>query len=906
MTDDDRPDPDALLQQVEQDELRAQRGKLKVFFGASPGVGKTYAMLTAAQRLREQGIDVACGVVETHGREETAKLLIGLECLPQRFIGSGDRALQEFDLAGALQRRPAVLLVDELAHSNAPGSRHPKRWQDVEELLAAGISVYTTLNVQHLDSVSHIVASITGVQIRETVPDRIFNAADEVALVDLPPDELLQRLKEGRVYLPAQAARAIRHFFRKGNLLALRQLALRLTAERVDSQMRRYRTAEVGGAVWGASEALLVCVGSDDGPGLVRAAARLAEALHARWHAVYVETPTLQRLPEARRGGILKVLQLARDLGAHTAVLSDPEPAAAVHDYARTHNLNRVLLGRRTSLAWWRQVGRVSFAHALARVAPDLDLVLMAPDAQAGPKPSFGATVALDRSALAWRGYLWALAVSSGITVLASPLRLYFDLSNIVMLFLLGVVLVALRWGRGPAVLAAVVNVLAFDFFYVPPRFSFAISDVQYLFTFSIMLGVGLLIGHLTANLRYQARVANQRERRTHDLYALSRELSGALAVEQVIEIGLRYVKNNFRTRAVLLLLTSDEQLRLAEETQTDAVEYDPDLARWCLDHGEAAGIGTDTLPAVRLLYVPLKAPMRARGVLVLAPDNPRLVQIPEQLRLLNTITTQIAIALERLHFVTVAQDTLLAMEAERLRNSVLSALSHDLRTPLTSLVGATEMLDRQLGNVPETLHAQAGNISQQAQRIAKMVDDMLEMARLQSGTVNLRKDWQSIEELVGSALRCVDQDQLAQHPLNIDLPDDFPLIYADATLLERVIINLLDNALKYTPLGTPLGVRARLAGKVVQIAVWDGGPGLPSGREPMLFDKFARGHVESTIPGVGLGLAISRAIVEAHGGTIRAENRAQGGAIITFELPLQLPPPIEPESTEGSGDGTS
>jgi two-component system sensor histidine kinase KdpD len=902
MSDDERPDPDALLQQVEQDELRERRGKLKIFFGASPGVGKTFAMLGAAQRLRGQSQDVACGIVETHGRDDTARLLAGLDAIPMAQMRSGEREVPEFDLAAALQRRPGVLLVDELAHSNAPGSRHPKRWQDVEELLAAGINVYTTLNVQHLESVSHIVASITGVQIRETVPDRLFNLADEVVLVDLPPDELLQRLKEGKVYVPTQAARAIRHFFRKGNLLALRQLALRLTAERVDSQMRSYRSAEVGGAVWGASEALLLCIGRDSPPGLVRSAARLAEALHARWHAVYVETPALARMAAQQRAAVLKQLQLARDLGAHTAVLSGTQPALPLHDYARTHNLNRVLLGRAPQRAWWRDLGRGTLARGLERVAPDLDLVLISPDAQGPAAPV--AAAAAERPPVKWRDYLAAFGVSAAVTVLASPLRTYFELSNIVMLFLLGVVLVALRLGRGPAVLAAVVNVLAFDFFYVPPRFSFAVSDVQYLFTFSVMLGVGLLIGQLTANLRYQVRVSSQRERRTHGLYSLSRDLSGALAEEQVVEIGLRYVRGNFRAGAALLLLSPQEVLQPAHADGIDS--YDIDIARWCADHGEAAGIGTDTLPAQPLLYLPLKAPMRTRGVLVLAPEEPRQLLIPEQRRLLETFTTQLAIALERLHFVAVAQDTLLAMEAERLRNSVLSALSHDLRTPLTALIGATDMLSLQYGQLSEGLRAQAGGIAQQARRLGRMVDDMLEMARLQSGKVTLRSDWQSVEELVGSALRGVDAQQLAQHPLQLDIPADLPLIQADAELLERVFANLLDNALKYTAPGTRIGVSARATGRRLHVSVWDEGAGLPPGREHALFDKFARGQPESNVPGVGLGLAICRAVVEAHGGSIEAANRPQGGALFSFELPLQAAPQLGPDAEDGASDAVA
>ncbi len=900
MSDDQRPDPDALLQQVEREDQRAKRGRLKVFFGACPGVGKTYAMLAAARRLREQGEDVVCGIVETHGRRETLALLDGLDVLGTREVERGASRMREFDLAAALDRRPGVILVDELAHSNAEGGLHPKRWQDVDDLLLAGINVYTTLNVQHLESVSHIVGSITGVTIRETVPDRIFNEADEVILVDLPPEELLQRLKEGKVYLPTQAERAAKNFFRRGNLLALRQLALRLTAERVDSEMRSYRQAEVGGAVWSASEALMVCVGSTTGPDLVRAAARLAEALHARWHAVYVETPALSRMSEPRREGILKVLQLARDLGAHTAVLSGPDPTAEVHDYARIHNLNRVALGRRAGLSWWREAWSPSFARALARRAPDLDLIMLSPERQGTQAGTGDLRSVRDKAVVAWAAYAKAFGVSAGATVLGDVLVGHFELSNIVMLFLLAVVLVALRWGRGPAVLAAVVNVLGFDFFCVPPRLSFAVSDVQYLFTFSVMLGVGLLIGQLTANLRYQVLVANQRQRRTHDLYSLSRDLSGALTVEQVVETGLRYVGGGFRSSVALYVLGDDEGLRIDPLSQ-GGIDADADVARWCLDHGEAAGIGTDTLPALPLLYLPLKAPMRVRGVLVLRPDLARLVQAPEQRRLLETFTSQIAIALERIHFVTVAQDTLLAMEAERLRNSVLAALSHDLRTPLTSLIGATDMLRMRLAAADtEGATTQAISVTRQARRVAKMVNDMLEMERLQSGRVTLRADWQSVEELVGAALRNLDQELLDRHPLRIDLPDDLPLVRGDAELLQRVLLNLFDNALKYTADGTLLGVSARPEGANLRITVWDEGPGLPPGKESVVFEKFARGHDESSIPGVGLGLSICRAIVEAHGGTITAGNRQGGGAEFSFTLPLGKAPGVEPEPQGG------
>ncbi|MDE1952123.1 MAG: DUF4118 domain-containing protein [Betaproteobacteria bacterium] len=900
-----RLSPDALLAQVQQDDAQAHRGKLKVFFGASPGVGKTYAMLMAARRLREQGVDVCIGIVETHGRADTARLLDGMDHLALREVRHDRRALREFDLTAALQRHPTVLLVDELAHSNVPGSRHPKRWQDVEELLAGGVDIYTTLNVQHLESVSDIVGGITGVRVRETLPDRVFEAADEVVLVDIPPDDLLQRLRDGKVYLPEQAAHAVRNFFRKGNLLALRQLALRLTAEQVEGEMRDYRSSRVGGQVWDAAEALLVCVGPREDASLVRAGARLADALHARWHVITVETPTLQNLHEARRDHAAKLLQLARELGAQTAMLAGPNAAEATLAYARTHNLNRVMLGRSPTWAWWRRVLGRSTTALLARHAPDLDLILITRAARA-PRPTAArANFGLPQTGALWRRYLPALLISGAITLLASPLRSYFDLSNTVMLFMLGVVAVALRFGRGPAALAAIVNVLAFDFFYVPPRFSFAVSDVQYIFTFGVMLGVGLLIGHLTSHLHFQAKVAGQRERRTHDVYELSRELSGALTTDQVAEIGERVVQASFRCRASLLLLGLDDSLQpAAGTTPGTALPFDAELARWCLQRGEPAGQGTDTLPGAPLFYLPLKAPMRVRGVLVMDPGDTRLTTIPELRRLLETCATQIAIALERIHFVSVAQDTLLAMQAERMRNSLLSALSHDLRTPLTSLVGATEVLASRLAaaGTPQpatanaaSLHAQALTIMRQARRLARMVDDLLDMARLQSGQVTLRHDWQSVEELVGSALRAVDPAQLAQHPLHVDLPADFPLVRADAVLLERVLVNLLDNALKFTPPGTPLGVRAQVQGAEALLTVWDQGPGLAHGRERAVFEKFTRGEAESSIPGMGLGLAICRVIVEAHGGTITAANQPQGGAAFSVRLPLQTAPPLEP-----------
>jgi two-component system sensor histidine kinase KdpD len=888
---DERPDPDALLAQISEDETRAARGRLKVFFGASPGVGKTYAMLADARRLREQGRDVVVGVVETHGRQDTARLAAGLELLPRRQIEGRGHPLEEFDLDAALARKPSLLLVDELAHTNAPGSRHPKRYQDVLELIASGIDVYTTVNVQHLESLNDIVGGITGVKVRETLPDRIFDQADEVVLVDLPPDDLLQRLREGKVYMGEQAERAVQNFFRKGNLLALRELALRRTAERVDTQMRSYRDEHVAGApVWQAGSALLAGIGPRGGDdAVVRAAARLAAALNSRWHAVFIETPALAGLPESRRRVVLANLKLAQELGAQTATVPASDPAAGLVEYARTHNLGTLVLGRSPSRARalrWSD----SLALRAGAMAPDLDFLAIARKSapEAEPRAS-----GVRPTALTWRRYLGALALSAAATLLATPLAQAFELANIVMLFLLAVVGAALLFGRGPAALAAVVNVLAFDFFFVPPKLSFAVSDVQYLFTFAVMLVVGIAVGELTARLRYQARFATQGEEQARRLFEMARELSAALAPEQVAEIGEQFVTGTARAKSTVLTLDEDETLRPA--VTGAGPEVDMAIARWCVDHAEPAGVGTDTLPSAGKLYLPLKAPVRTRGVLVVEPDDAGSLMVPEQRRLLETCAALIAIALERVHFVTVAQRTLIDMESERLRNSVLSALSHDLRTPLTALVGLSETLAMDLARGGQGSETKALAIRDQARRTARLVDNLLEMARLEAGRVDLRKDWQSLEELVGSALGAL-EPSLAGRPVEVALPADLPLVSCDGVLIERVLVNLIENAAKYTPPGTPICIAARVADGAVEVAIEDRGPGLPPGRERSIFDKFTRGNPESVVPGVGLGLAICRAIVEAHRGTIRAENREGGGARFVFALPAEDPPPAPAE----------
>ncbi|MGZ5277107.1 MAG: two-component system sensor histidine kinase KdpD [Caldimonas sp.] len=893
MVDDARPDPDALIERLREDEARAARGKLRIYFGASAGVGKTYAMLAAARAARAAGGDVVVGVVETHGRAETLAQMQGLEVLPRRSITVGKTVLAEFDLDAALARRPALILVDELAHSNVAGSRHPKRWQDVQELLAAGIDVWTTLNVQHLESLNDVVGGITGIRVQETLPDTFFDRADEVVIVDTPAEELIARLKAGKVYGEAQAERAAANFFRRGNLMALRELALRRTADRVEDDVQAYRVDRAIGRVWKTESAVLCCVGPNEGSEhIVRSAALLAQQLAVSWHAVYVETPALQRLPNERRERILRALKLAEDLGATTAVLPSAEVAEAVVGHAREHNLSKIVMGHNQA-SLWRPAG--TLAQQLGRLAPDVDLIEVGAPARPERTTSVRASAAAPRAArFRPAGYLVAAGACALLTAAVLPLEAVLDLPNIVMLFLLAVLGVALRYGRGPAALASVLNVGAFDYFFVPPRLSFGVADIQYVLTFGVMLAVGLIVGQLTAGLRYQARVATHRERRSHSLFEVARDLSSVLATEQVVEAAEGAVAREFRARVHIFVLGSDERLSSVSAVP-EGLGLDAGTARWAFDHAQAAGLGTDTLPGSAWLYLPLRAPMRTRGILALRPDEPRLLLVPEQRRQLETFAALTAIALERVHYVDVARGATVQIESERLRNSLLAALSHDLRTPLAGLVGLAESL--RLTRPP--LSAEQAEIALalqgEAMRMSTQVNNLLDMARIESGEVRLRREWHSIEEIVGSAVRATAR-LLTPRTISTALAAGLPLVECDAVLIERVIVNLLENAAKYTPPSASVRISARAEDGLMHVAVADDGPGIRAGQEEAIFEKFTRGARESSVAGVGLGLAICKAIVEAHGGTIAAANAPGGGAVFSFTLPLGTAPALDAE----------
>lgn len=893
-----RPDPDEVLARVQEEEARGRRGKLKIFLGATAGVGKTYAMLEAAHDRKAEGVDVLAGWVDTHGRQETEALLAGLEALPRRSVSYRGTALQEFDLDAALLRRPQLILVDELAHTNAPGSRHPKRWQDVEELLAAGMDVYATVNVQHLESLNDVVAQITNVVVRETVPDSFLDRADSVELIDLPPDELLQRLHEGKVYIPQQAERAMRSFFRKGNLIALRELALRRTAERVDAQMQEYMRDHAIARTWPAAERMLVCVSPSPLAGrLVRAARRMAAGLRAEWIALYVETPAALRLPEEQRDRVVQTLRLAEQLGALTVTVSGQSVSDEVLSYARTHNVTKILVGKPTHPRW-RDLLFGSVLDKVVRRSGQIDVYVISgdPEEKGAPPQAFQRTS--SRTA-----YGWALLVVGLCTAIARLMFPHFAEANIVMVYLLGVVLVAARLGRGPSILASVLSVAAFDFFFVLPYLTLSVADTEYLITFAVMLTVALLISTLTVRLHQQAEASRARERRTAALYAMSRGLASTRGVANLLRIAAQHIAEVFDGEVLVLLPGEDGRLAV-QVAAPDEFELSPTergVAEWTYEHGRSAGMGSETLPGAEALYVPLIASRGALGVLGLRPGSPRHLLAPEQVHLLETFANQTALAVERAYLAEEAERSQVQIEAERLRSSLLSSVSHDLRTPLASITGAASTLIEDGESLdPATRRELAQTAFEEAYRLNRLVSNLLDMTRLEAGAIQVAKEWQPLEDAIGAALARL-EPVLHGREVVTRLAAELPLLPFDEVLMEQALVNLLENAAKYAPAAGPIEIAAWPDAGGVTLEVADRGPGVAAEDAPRIFDKFQRGGGRRSA-GAGLGLAICKAIVQAHGGRIWLEARPGGGASFRFWLPLDgQPPSLEQELLDAS-----
>lgn len=894
---DDRPDPDALLTRVQAEEARQQRGNLKIFFGYAPGVGKTYTMLEAARKVAKEGEDVVIGYVEPHVRPETQALTLGLDVLPRKEIKHRGRTFHEFDLEAALARRPRLIVVDELAHTNiaAPTDKmlvYTKRWQDVERLLEAGIDVYSTLNVQHLESLNDIVAKITGVTVRERVPDSIFDQANEIELVDIAPADLLERLHEGLVYVPSQAQRASENFFQTGNLIALRELALRRTAERVGSQMEDYRQLQAANKLWPAVDRLMVCVGpSPHSASLVRAARRMAASLHAPWLAVHVETVAPRQLDVESHDRLAQTMHLAEQLGAEVVTLSATNFADDVLHFARSRNVTKILVGK-PQQPRWREWLRGSYVYELARQCGDIDLYLISGEESDEKR----VVVRRDEVKFDWRPYSWSALVVAACTALCFLIFPYLELLNLVMVYLVGVVGVSLALGRGPSIMASILGVAAFDFFFVPPYNTFHVSDTQYLLTFGAMLLTGLVISTLVSRVQLQAGAARQREQRTTALYALSRDLVNATTSIELAECVPPHVRGLFDAEVFVLLPPhtkgkSSSLLDYASPIHA-ITENEFGVADWVYEHAELAGQGTDTLPAATAVFVPLKTKTRCLGVLGIRPRQPIRRLSPDERRLIEAFAGQIALAAERIGAADDVQQARLQIEAERLRNSLLSAVSHDLRTPLAAITGASSTLLDAAAHLDEATRRElAQSILQESSRLNRLVANLLDMTRLEAGVIAVEREWQPLEEVIGVVLARL-APQLADRPIHTHMAPELPLLPIDDLLIQQVLTNLLENAVKYSPAGSPIDLTATFDAEAVTVEVADRGPGLARDELEQIFTKFYRSQQAGTASGVGLGLAICKGVVELHGGRIWAENRPGGGAVLRFTLPRLGDPP--------------
>lgn len=888
LMDEKRPDPDELLARVQHEELRRNHGRLKIFLGAAAGVGKTYSMLQAAHDRLGEGVDVVIGYIEPHSRPETAALIDGLEVIPPLTIAYRGAQLREFDLDAALKRHPTLILVDELAHSNADGMRHAKRWQDVLELIEAGINVYTTVNIQHLESLNDVVAQITGMVVRETLPDAVLEGADEIELIDLSPDDLLQRLREGKVYAPEQAQQAMKSFFRRGNLMALRELALRRTAESVDSEMRVYRRDKLVEPVWPAGERILVCISpSPMAARLVRAAKRMAAGLHAEWITVYVETPRAARLSDEARSRVIQTLQLAERLGGETATISGHDIAEEILSFARRRNVTKVIVGKPNHPVW-RDLVYGSVLSSLVRASGDIDVYVIGGEGAA----TYSQAQRFWRQPRQIRPYLWSSLIVATCALLALLMFPYFAPANVVMVFLVGIVIVAVRYGRGPSILVSIISVIAFDLFFVPPHLTFGVNDTQYFVTFAVLLLVGLTISSMTVRIKEQAEASRERERRTSSLYEMSREFASTNSIEMLTQTAVKHIEDAFHSRVVLILYDTDGKPESygSEHIEAYLTEHERNVARWVYDHRQVAGRGTQTLPGSQGLYLPLSTSQRQIGVLGVYLLQPDILFSPDQMHLLETYANQSAVAIERARLSQETERAQVQVETERMRSSLLSSVSHDLRTPLAAITGAASGLIQNAANLELTQRELAQIAYEEAERLNRLLGNLLEMTRLESGGVHVEKEWQPLEEVVGSALSRVDA-ALDNHPLKTNLPDDLPLVPIDSILIELVLVNLLENAVKYTPAGAPIELSAHAAVNEVIVEVADHGAGIPAGEEERIFEKFYRTRPSAT-GGVGLGLTICKAIVEVHGGRIWADNRPDGGAVFHFTLPLEGEPP--------------
>jgi len=884
--------PDALLKEAK----ASGRGRLKIFFGAAPGVGKTYEMLTAAQVKRREGIDVVVGVIETHGRRETEALVDGFEVVSRRVIDYKGQPLTEMDLDALLERHPQIALVDELAHTNVPGSRHPKRYMDVEELIAAGIDVYTTLNIQHVESLNDVVARITRVRVRETVPDFVIDNADDIELVDLTPEDLIERLKAGKIYLPEVAERARKFYFSLGNLTALRELALRRTAQRVDAQMLDYMQAHAIEGPWPAGERVLVCIGGDENSQtLVRQARRLSEKLRAPWVALHIETGDGAVKNDMRSGRISEALSLAERLGGSAMTLPGERAADSILDYARANNCTHILVGQSPDPRWL-PFTRTTVSRLLD--APDeINLhVIKGPVTQRDAKrPGYG----LLHEGQNFRSYIWSLGFVAVALGCAIVLQQALAVSNLALAFLVAVLASAINFGLLPSLFACVASVLAFNFFLIPPLYTFTITDpenVVALFFFGV---VAIIASNLAARVRAQAIAARQRAGQTEELYLFSRKLAGVSALDDLLWVTVHQIALMLKVRVVLLLPADGKLAVQAGYPPED--ELDPNdlaAAQWSFDKNTAAGRGADTLPGAKRLFIPLRTGREVVGIVGIDNDRQGPILEPEQKRLLTALADQAAIAIERINLADEMDRARVRVEAEKFQSALLTSISHDLRTPLASILGAaTSLIAHGEAWTIATRDTLMKTIAEEAERLNRFIGNLLDMTRLESGSISPNMEIADLSEVVGAALRRT-ASVLHDHEVFVHLASDLPMVQIDMVLMEQVIFNLLDNAGKYSRSGSPIELRGEQRGGKVALSVLDEGPGLPQDELEKIFSKFYRvQQADRGRTGTGLGLAICRGFVEAMKGTITAENRKdKSGTMFTILLPAAAVTPLPEE----------
>jgi two-component system, OmpR family, sensor histidine kinase KdpD len=888
-----RPSPDALLLEAQREDKT--RGKLKVFLGAAPGVGKTYEMLLSAKAKLAEGADVVIGVVETHGRAETESLLKGFEIVPRASISYHGHTLQEMDLDALLKRHPQIALVDELAHTNAPGSRHPKRYMDVEELLSAGIDVYTTLNIQHVDSLNDVVAQITRIRVRETVPDSVLNKADDIEVIDLSPEELIQRLKEGKVYVPKQAERALNHYFSPGNLTALRELALRRTAQRVDEQLLTHMRAHAIAGPWPAGERLLVCVSEDHrSAGLVRYTKRLADRLHAPWTALYIENRRSQNLPEIERDRIADTMRLAEKLQGEAITLPGGNNIADdVLAFSRANNVTQIVMGKSERTRWFELING-SVVRDIVRNSGNISVHVIAGEHLTNdpiPKKSVKTKAPSHHSsseALPYAATLAAVATALGFAYLLRP---FIGIESADLVFLVGVIGIAYAYGLWPSLFAAVASMLVYQFFFLEQGRGFAITDLKNFSALFFFFFTAFVVSNLTAKVRSQAYSARNRASTTEALYIFSKKLAGIVSLDDLLWAAAYQIAHSLKTDVVIVLPDTDGSLRVKAgfPPEDDLDQAELGAAKWSFENNRPAGRGSDTLPGAKRLFLPLRTGSGAVGVVGLARgQRPEMLLTPDERRLLDALMDQSAVAIERVRLAGQINEARFQAETERLRAALLTSLSHDLKTPLASILGAATSLKqyRDVLEVPQRDEL-VTTIQEEGERLARFVANLLDMTKIESGSIELDRQPADIDEVVGAALQRV-SSIVWHHRVEVDLEANLPMLNLDVMLFEQVLVNLLDNAAKYASPGSVITVRARRSFGSIAIEVLDEGPGIPEDRLERVFEKFHRvKQGDRQRAGTGLGLAICRGFVDALGGKIVAANRAdRSGAIFTITFP--------------------